>query len=147
MGYLLTLISGAIFAVGLGISGMTNANKVIGFLDIGGAWDPSLAFVMVGAIGIHAALYPVITKRATPLFATLFHLPTQTVINKRLVIGASLFGAGWGLGGYCPGPALVSLLSWGVEAVTFCGAMLLGMVIYSWLIPQPAPPATTKVSE
>ena len=128
----LTLMSGFIFAVGLGLSGMTDANKVIGFLDIFNQWDPSLAFVMVGAIGVHACAYPLITKRSSPIFSTRFHLPTQTQINAPLLLGATLFGIGWGLGGYCPGPALVSLMSMGQEALVFCGAMLAGMLIHEW---------------
>ena len=128
----LTLMSGFIFAVGLALSGMTDANKVIGFLDILNQWDPSLAFVMVGAIGVHACAYPLITKRASPIFSTRFHLPTQTQITAPLLLGAALFGAGWGLGGYCPGPALVSLMAMGQEAMIFCGAMLIGMLVHEW---------------
>ena len=132
MAFLFTVGCGFIFAIGLGLSGMTDANKVIGFLNISDQWDPSLAFVMVGAIGVHAIGYFLITKRPSPLFTNRFHFPAQTLVNNRLLVGAALFGTGWGLGGYCPGPALVSAVSAGHEALVFCGAMLAGMLIHEW---------------
>lgn len=119
--------AGLLFAVGLGISGMTNANKVIAFLDVLGKWDPSLGFVMVGAIGVHMTLYRFILKRPSPWLTAKFELPTRTNIDARLVIGAIFFGLGWGLGGFCPGPALVSAAGLGQEALIFVGAMVVGM--------------------
>jgi len=126
---LFAFLSGGLFGVGLIISGMTDANKVINFLDLSDAWDPSLAFVMVGGIGVHLALFKFITNKDKPLFETRFFLPTIQDLDTRLIAGALLFGIGWGLGGYCPGPALVSLATGVQEPLAFCGAMLLGMLI------------------
>lgn len=123
-------ISGLVFAIGLGISGMTDANKVIGFLNLAGSWDPSLAFVMVGAIGVHYPLYRWVTKRPSPLYESNFYIPSRKDIDARLVAGGALFGFGWGLGGFCPGPAVVSAVGLGKDAVTFTLAMLAGMVLF-----------------
>jgi uncharacterized membrane protein YedE/YeeE len=122
--------AGFLFAIGLGLSGMTNANKVIGFLNIAGTWDPALAFVMVGAIGAHLASFKWITSRPSPLFADTFHIPTRKDISPRLLGGAAIFGAGWGLGGFCPGPAIVSLNTGAAPALVFVGTMLGGMLIF-----------------
>jgi|TARA_B110000495_G_C22900116_1_gene525229 uncharacterized membrane protein YedE/YeeE len=128
--------SGVVFALGLGVSGMTNANKVIGFLDLSGTWDPSLGFVMVGAIGVHMALYKLILKRKSPVFGERFQLPTRVELDVRLVGGAALFGAGWGLGGFCPGPGIVSAATLGLEVGVFVIAMLGGMWVFQKLNPQ-----------
>ena len=125
-------ISGLIFALGLGLSGMTDANKVIGFLNLAGTWDPSLAFVMVGAIGVHLVAYRVILKRKSPLFAETFHIPRRKDIDTSLLGGAALFGIGWGMGGFCPGPGLVSFTGFGTSAVTFVAFMLVGMLIHKF---------------
>jgi uncharacterized membrane protein YedE/YeeE len=123
---LFAFASGLVFAVGLGIAGMTQPRKVLGFLDVFGAWDPSLALVMAGAIGVFVpALWC-----ARGRFARRLHLPTRKDIDARLVIGAALFGVGWGLSGYCPGPALVSLSTLTVPALTFGIAMLAGMRLH-----------------
>ena len=122
---------GIIFALGLGISGMTDANKVINFLNVAsGQWDPSLAFVMVGAIGAHRLLYGPITRRASPVLEPTFHLPTATDLDRPLLAGAALFGLGWGLSGYCPGPAVVSTVTGAPEAITFAVAMLAGIALH-----------------
>ena len=123
-------LAGMIFALGLGISGMTDADKVIGFLDIADQWDASLAFVMVGAIGVHWVSYRIMARRESPLLAEMFRIPTTQHIDKPLIIGASLFGIGWGLGGYCPGPGIVSGATLGPEALTYVMGMLLGMTAY-----------------
>jgi uncharacterized protein len=128
-------VSGALFALGLGVSGMTKPSKVIGFLDLFGAWDASLAFVMVGAIGVHLVAQRRISKRASPLFDTRFHLPTRKEIDPRLVLGAALFGVGWGLGGLCPGPALVAAASGGASAFVFVFGMTVGAKVEHWLAP------------
>ena len=120
-------VSGLLFGAGLASSGMTNPNKVIGFLDVFGAWDASLACVMLGAIGVHVIAYRFVLRRPSPLFSERFAVPTRRDIDARLLIGAAVFGAGWGLGGYCPGPALVSLPSIGAGVVVFVAAMLAGM--------------------
>jgi uncharacterized protein len=123
---------GALFAVGLVIAQMTNAGKVLGFLDFGGDWDPSLLWVMVGAIGVHALSYRLVTRRTSPLFGATFAIPARGHIDAPLVVGASLFGIGWGLGGYCPGPALVSLFTFDPVTLTFVAGMALGMLGFAW---------------
>ena len=129
MSRLLAAFTGGLaFAFGLGVAGMTDADKVIGFLNLAGDWDPSLAFVMVGAIGVHLSLYRAILRRKSPLFAQRFQLPTRRDIDSKLVVGSALFGVGWGLGGICPGPALVSLMSLGSSAGVFVLSMLGGML-------------------
>jgi len=127
--YLTVLVSGLLFALGLGISGMTKQTKVLGFLDLTGKWDPSLAFVMIGAIAVHFVAIRIVRRRSKPLFGEEFHLPTAKDLDARLLSGAALFGVGWGLGGFCPGPGLVSVLSGAKAPIVFVVAMTLGMVI------------------
>lgn len=124
------LVVGIIFSLGLGISGMTQPEKVVGFLDLFGNWNPSLIFVMIGAIFIHLIAYKVISKRQTPLFSNQWHLPTKTKITRSLVSGSFLFGAGWALAGYCPGPALTSLASFESRPVVFFASMIVGMLAF-----------------
>jgi uncharacterized protein len=121
--------TGALFAVGLAISGMTKPSKVVGFLDLAGAWDASLAFVMVGAIAVHFVAYRIVMRRASPLFDTEFHIPKRKDIDRRLVGGAALFGVGWGLGGFCPGPGLVSVGGGSLPALVFVAGMLIGFFV------------------
>ena len=121
---------GLLFGLGLLLSGMTDPGKVLGFLDLFGAWDPSLALVMGGAIAIGFFAFAVAKKRTVNFLGGALRLPTSNQIDKRLVIGAVLFGAGWGLAGFCPGPALVSLASGQVKGAAFVGFMLAGMVIF-----------------
>lgn len=128
---LTSFLAGIIFAVGLCVSGMTDTGKVQGFLDILGAWDPSLMFVMVGAIAVHALSYHFwLKKKSRPYFAEKMEIPKSSVIDKRLLIGAVIFGVGWGLAGFCPGPALVSLVSQKSEVWTFVLAMIGGMLLF-----------------
>jgi hypothetical protein len=127
--HLAALLAGLLFGAGLGISGMTQPDKVIGFLDVTGPWDASLGLVMVGAIGVHSLLYRLIRRRTSPLFDTVFHVPTRTELDPRLIAGAALFGVGWGLGGYCPGPALVSLATGQTGALVFVATMVVGMLL------------------
>lgn len=130
---MLTLLSGIIFALGLGISGMTLPQKVIGFLDVTN-WDPSLAFVMVGAIAVHFIAYQFQKKMDKPKLAEKFEIPTRTDISPQLIGGAAFFGAGWGLGGFCPGPALVSLTSFNATVFIFVGSMVMGMLLFHQLL-------------
>jgi hypothetical protein len=123
-------LTGLLFALGLGLSGMTQPGKVTAFLDITGAWDPSLACVMIGAILVHALLYRLIRRRSAPVFASAFSLPTRTDMDARLIGGAALFGIGWGLGGFCPGPAVTSLASGQTAVVIFVASMLVGMYLF-----------------
>ncbi len=127
----IVFLAGALFAVGLALAGMTQPQKVIGFLDFFGEWDPSLAFVMVGAIATYGALFPVVTRRKGPVFASLFRIPERRDITPSLVGGAALFGVGWGLAGFCPGPALASITAGSGTVFVFLGAMLGGMGVYS----------------
>jgi uncharacterized membrane protein YedE/YeeE len=125
-GRLAALFAGALFGAGLVISGMTDPAKVRAFLDLAGAWDPSLALVMAGAIGVHLVLSRLVLRRTAPLFAGAFDLPKRTDIDARLISGAAIFGVGWGLGGVCPGPAVVSLGTGSVAPVVFVLAMIAG---------------------
>ncbi len=120
---------GLLFAIGLAFSGMTQPQKVIGFLDIF-HWDPSLIFVMIGAILVHSLSYPLIRKRKTPLLDTKWHVPTRKDITARLIIGSALFGIGWGMAGFCPGPALSSIPTGDVRTILFVSFMLLGMFLF-----------------
>ena len=126
---LIAFIVGLLFAVGLGISGMTQPQKVIGFLQIGKNWDPSLMFVMIGAIPVHAFAYKMIRNKETPFLDVKFQVPTSREISKPLVIGSALFGFGWALGGYCPGPALTSVGAGAKTAIIFVVFMILGMYL------------------
>ena len=121
---------GLLFGIGLLLSGMTDPGKVIGFLDLAGAWDPSLALVMGGAILVGVFAFGVARKRTTSFLGSPIRLPSSTDIDKRLVAGSLLFGVGWGLAGFCPGPALVSLGAGQPKAVIFVLAMLAGMILF-----------------
>jgi uncharacterized protein len=132
------LISGALFALGLVVSGMTQVSKVIGFLNVGGifsparfgAWDASLAFVMGGALLVTLIGFAVTTRSGNKPWANVkFELPTRKDVDGKLLTGAALFGIGWGLVGYCPGPALASLLSGGTDAIVFVAALLVGQIL------------------
>jgi uncharacterized membrane protein YedE/YeeE len=122
---------GLLFGLGLVVSGMSNPATVLGFLDFAaigaGAWDPRLAFVLVGAVGVAALGYRLVLQRRQPVFADAFHLPTATSIDARLVFGAAIFGVGWGLVGFCPGPAFVAVGTGAAPALLFAAAMLVGM--------------------
>jgi uncharacterized membrane protein YedE/YeeE len=122
-------LSGLLFGAGLVISGMTNPNKVLGFLDVFGAWDGSLMLVMLGAIGVHALAYRWIRRRSAPLFDSAFRVPTRRDLDGRLLLGAAVFGVGWGLGGYCPGPSVVALASLRTGVVVFVAALAVGSIV------------------
>lgn len=127
MNKIFSLVCGLLFGAGLAASGMTNTEKVIGFLDIFGVWDPDLLVVMAVAVITTVISFRIVLKRKTPLFELTFSLPTSTIIDKRLVLGASIFGIGWGLYGYCPGPAITALVYLDVNTYGFVVFMLLGM--------------------
>ncbi len=128
-----SFLSGLVFGLGLLVSGMADPAKVQGFLDITRLWDPSLAFVMGGAISIGIFAFRMASKRARPVCAPEMHLPVAQQIDKRLIGGSALFGLGWGLAGICPGPAVV-LLGAGIgKGVIFVAAMLVGMAVFQWL--------------
>jgi hypothetical protein len=131
------LLLGALFGLGLALAGMTDPAVVLGFLDPLGEWNPALAFVMAGALIVTFVLFRLARRQSEPLAAARFHWPTATAIDARLLGGAALFGLGWGLAGYCPGPALASLSAGQPGTLVFVGAMLAGMVIVRALS-QPA---------
>lgn len=121
---------GLIFGIGLIVSGMTDPGKVLGFLDLFGAWDPSLAFVMGGAILVGVFAFALAKKRTSTFLGGALHLPTSRDIDRRLVVGSLAFGVGWGLAGFCPGPAIVSLGMGEPKAAVFVVAMLAGMLLF-----------------
>jgi uncharacterized membrane protein YedE/YeeE len=127
------LLAGLLFGLGLVVSQMIDPAKVLGFLDIAGSWDPSLAFVMIGAIPVAAIGYRATRGPPAPLLDTRFHGPSRTRVDKPLVIGSALFGVGWGLVGFCPGQALASLVLGRWQSWVFVAAMLAGMVLYRFL--------------
>lgn len=128
-----SLLAGAVFGLGLIVSGMSNPAKVLGFLDLGGSWNPSLAFVMLGAILVGTVAFSVARKRKLSILGAPMQLPTERRIDRRLVIGSMLFGIGWGIVGLCPGPALVDLGMGQQKAVIFVIAMVGGMVLFEAL--------------
>jgi uncharacterized membrane protein YedE/YeeE len=121
---------GLLFGLGLLLSGMTDPGKVIGFLDLSGMWDPSLAFVMGGAIAVGFFAFALAKKRTQSFLGGALHLPTSSQIDRRLLLGSALFGAGWGIAGFCPGPGLVSMAAGQPKAAVFVVAMLAGMVVF-----------------
>lgn len=130
---LMALLTGLLFGLGLILSGMSNPAKVLGFLDLAGRWDPSLALVMGAALVVGLLVFPWAAKRPTSLLGEAMRLPSATRIDRRLVLGALTFGVGWGLAGYCPGPAIASLLYGGWKPLLFVLAMIGGMAIFEVL--------------
>ncbi len=133
MNLFIIFISGLLFSLGLGISGMTQPHIVRGFLDVFGNWDPRLMGVMVGAIAIHALAYRIILRRNSPVLGANFQIPTKKGIDRRLVFGAIIFGLGWGWAGICPGPGLVALLSGDMRFIIFIGSLLVGMLAFQFV--------------
>ena len=131
---LVAFAAGSLFAAGLVVGGMTLPSKVVGFLDFtSGAWDPSLAFVMIGGLLVYGVAIPLMTKkRSAPVLAPRFQIPTRSDLTGRLVLGSALFGVGWALAGFCPGPALASLGSGSFEALLFVPAMVGGMTAFRY---------------
>ena len=124
------LLSGALFGLGLAMSGMTDPRRVLGFLDVFGDFDPALAFVLGGAVATTTLLFRFVLRRGRPVLADTFHLSGLRHVDRRLLGGAAIFGVGWGIAGYCPGPALAGLGVWSSEALWFVPAMLLGMLVH-----------------
>ncbi len=131
------LLSGLVFGLGLMVSGMANPTKVLGFLDLAGAWDPSLALVMAGAILVGFFAFLVAKNRTRSFIGAEMKLPTASAIDRRLLTGSALFGAGWGVAGFCPGPGLVALGMGESKALVFVVAMLVGMAIFNWREKKP----------
>lgn len=134
MGALTLFAAGLIFAIGLAVSGMTQPHKVVGFLDFTGNWIPDLMFVMGGAVVTNFIALKLTLKRNAPVFAPKFGIPTRTDLDARLIGGSALFGFGWGLGGFCPGPGIVSLPSGATSAITFVASMLVGMIAFDLVL-------------
>ncbi len=130
---IVALFSGIIFGLGLALSQMIDPNKVLNFLDITGNWDPSLAFVMMGALAVSIISFRFILKRSSPVFESGFHISRKTAINKPLLLGASLFGIGWGVAGYCPGPAIASLGLLSTEGALMVIAIYTGFFSHRWI--------------
>ena len=126
-------LMGLLFGWGLLISGMTDPGKVLGFLDLAGAWDPSLAFVMGGGVLVGLVGFTLAKKRTTSFLGSAMHLPTSRDIDRRLVLGSLTFGAGWGLAGFCPGPGIVAMGAGESKAALFVVAMIAGMGVFEWL--------------
>ena len=126
---LISLIAGIIFGIGLVVSEMVNPAKVLGFLDLFGNWDPSLAFVMIGALIVSSPLFHLIKNKDKPLLSEKFDYSKNKEINNKLIIGSTLFGAGWGLGGLCPGPAISSLALLNINSIIFVFAMFIGFYL------------------
>ena len=133
MPLLTALFSGLLFGAGLAISGMVNPAKVLNFLDLAGSFDATLLFVLGGAVVTTFIGYKLVLPRAEPLFAERFRLPERTDIDARLVGGAAIFGLGWGLAGFCPGPAIAAVVSLQIEPFIFIAAMAIGMIAVGWL--------------
>jgi uncharacterized membrane protein YedE/YeeE len=133
MSKIISLVSGIVFGVGLVISEMINPEKVLGFLDLFGNWDPSLAFVMIGALIVSSPLFHIIKNKEKPLFTEKFNYSNNKEVNNRLIVGSALFGAGWGLGGLCPGPAISSIALININSITFVFAMFFGFYLVKFL--------------
>jgi hypothetical protein len=141
---------GLAFGIGLVIAGMSDPAKVLNFLDLaaigGDRWDASLAFVMAGAIAVTFLGFRLVLRRGQPVFGERFHLPTARDLDTRIVAGPAIFGMGWGLAGFCPGPALAALLTGGMPAWLFLAAMFAGMAGARWLAARPTPPSAAGTS-
>ena len=136
--YISILVAGLIFGLGLAVSGMTHANKVLGFLDVTGNWDPSLLLVLGGAVAVTVVAFRLILRRPAPMLEEKFTLPTATDIDGPRVVGAAIFGIGWGISGYCPGPGIALLAAPGWETWVFIPALLLGAFLHKAFTSSPS---------
>jgi uncharacterized membrane protein YedE/YeeE len=147
MSNLISLLSGLIFGIGLALSGMTDPKIVLNFLDVTGSWNPSLLFVLGGAVIVSATGYYFIRKQSKPVFANKFFLTEVKYIDRPLVIGSALFGIGWGISGYCPGPAIALLASPNWELLAFLPALVAGYALHHFLFSKPTPAIGTETAE
>lgn len=143
---ILALISGVLFGLGLGVSQMIDRDRVLGFLDFAGNWDPTLAFVMGGAVLVTVISFRFVLRRPHPIFSGKFYLPTRNDIDRNLLFGAGLFGIGWGLAGYCPGPAITATVLGIANPFIFLAAMVAGSLTYKAIKPLLKPRATSTPS-
>lgn len=141
MRQVIALLAGALFGAGLVIGGMTDPLKVQAFLDLAGQWDPTLAFVMGGGLLVTVPGFWLLRRRSAPLFESRFYLPTRKDLDARLMGGAACFGIGWGIAGFCPGPAVASLVRLDTSILIFVAAMLAGMALADRLPSAPTPPS------
>jgi uncharacterized membrane protein YedE/YeeE len=137
--YVISLAAGFVFGLGLVISGMSNPAKVIGFLDVAGGWDPTLLLVMGGALATTVPAFRLLESRPRPLFAERFEFPARNELDSRLIAGAALFGLGWGMAGFCPGPAITALATARLDVMLFVAAMIAGAVAHKILFPAKTP--------
>lgn len=137
--YVTSLAAGFVFGLGLVISGMSNPAKIIGFLDLAGGWDPTLLLVMGGALAITVPAFRLLRSRPRPLFSERFRLPRQKDLDSRLIAGAALFGLGWGIAGFCPGPAITALATARLDVVLFVAAMIAGAVAHKIVFSAKSP--------
>src|SRR5258705_3899525 len=141
------LLTGLLFGLGLCLSGMADPSVVLGFLDLAGNWNPALLLVMAGGVSVTFIGYRIVLGRKRPLWSKSFQLPTASAVDARLISGAAIFGIGWGLAGYCPGPALVSLASGRPQVLVFVVAVLAGMVFVRWIRSRPGATIATAKGE
>jgi uncharacterized protein len=144
MSFIVNLGLGLLFGLGLVVSGMANPAKVLNFLDLFGTWDPSLAFVMGGAVIVAFFGYRVVLKRDEPVVGETFHLPTSKDFDRRLVVGSTIFGAGWGVSGFCPGPAITALTFGEFGTLVFVPAMIVGMWVARLMSDGGLSPSTAR---
>lgn len=135
--YAIALLSGILFGAGLALSRMINPNKVLNFLDVAGRWDPSLLFVMIGALSVALIAFRFILKRPAPLWSDSFQLPRKTSIDPQLILGAAIFGIGWGMSGYCPGPSVTGLSLFSQESAVMVAAIYFGFFVAHRLLDKP----------
>lgn len=144
----LALVAGLLFGLGLGVSQMIDRERVLGFLDVAGDWDPTLAFVMGGAVLVTLISFRLVLKRPQPLWGEKFYLPTRHDIDRNLLVGAGLFGVGWGLAGYCPGPAITAMVLGIANPFIFLAAMIGGSLTYQAIAPRlHAPPRSQSTAK
>lgn len=129
---LIALLSGLLFGFGLSLSQMIDRDRVLGFLDVSGDWDPTLLFVLGGAVGVTIIAFRFVLRLPQPIFSRKFYLPTRTDIDLLLILGAAIFGIGWGIAGYCPGPGITALVLGIWNPVLFVIAFILGSLVYQW---------------
>jgi len=145
---LVGLLTGLIFGFGLALSGMTQPEKVLGFLDMAGQWDPSLLFVLGGAVGVTAVAFRFVLRRKTPVLDVRYYFSDKTQIDRSLILGSAMFGLGWGIGGYCPGPAVALLAAPNWELWAFLPAMVLGIFLEKlWAATRDKKPVAVEVAE
>ena len=142
----IALLSGLLFGFGLGLSQMVDRERVLGFLDIAGRWDPTLLFVLGGAVGVTVVAFRFVLRLPHPVWGDRFYLPTKTIVDRPLLVGAGVFGIGWGISGYCPGPGITALTLGMWNPVLFVLSAIAGSLTYRWIANRPVPPSSSNPS-